>query len=137
MTTVTVIIASLTTNMKIAIIIIVAITKNNYNYNNNSNNNNNNYMHTADLLHRIWQICDILADLLRWLADLLRAMADLLRALADLWHLADLLQPTFVFNPHVSASRHYLSGTKERQQGEAGQWIGISYIVVDWMKQLG
>ena len=124
MTTVTVIIASLTTNMKIAIIIIVAITKNNYNYNNNSNNNNNNYMHTADLLHRIWQICDILADLLGWLADLLRAMADL-------------LQPTFVFNPHVSASLHYLSGTKERQQGEAGQWIGISYIVVDWMKQLG
>ena len=88
-------------------------------------------MHTADLLHRIWQICDILADLLRSLADLLRAMADLLRALADLWHLADLLQPTFVFNPHVSASRHYLSGTKERQQGDAGLWIGISYIVVD------
>ena len=81
-------------------------------------------MYTADLLHRIWQICDILADLLR-------SLADLLRALADLWHLADLLQPTFVFNPHVSASRHYLSGTKERQQGEAGQWIGISYIVVD------
>ena len=125
MTTVTVIIVSLTTNMKIAIIIIVAITKNNYNYNNNSNNNNNNYMHTADLLHRIWQICDILADLLRSLADLLRAMADLLHALPDL------LQPIFVFNPHVSASRHYLSGTKERQQGEAGQWIGISYIVVD------
>ena len=129
MTTVTVIIVSLTTNMKIAIIIIVAITKNNYNYNNNSNNdnnnnNNNNNMHTADLLHRIWQICDILADLLR-------SLADLLRALADLWHLADLLQPTFVFNPHVSASRHYLSGTKERQQGDAGLWIGISYIVVD------
>ena len=130
MTTVTVIIVSLTTNMKIAIIIIVAITKNNYNYNNNNNsnndnnNNNNNNMHTADLLHRIWQICDILADLLR-------SLADLLRALADLWHLADLLQPTFVFNPHVSASRHYLSGTKERQQGDAGLWIGISYIVVD------
>ena len=130
MTTVTVIIVSLTTNMKIAIIIIVAITKSNYNYNNNSNNdnnnnnNNNNNMHTADLLHRIWQICDILADLLR-------SLADLLRALADLWHLADLLQPTFVFNPHVSASRHYLSGTKERQQGDAGLWIGISYIVVD------
>ena len=131
MTTVTVIIVSLTTNMKIAIIIIVAITKSNYNYNNNSNNdnnnnnnNNNNNMHTADLLHRIWQICDILADLLR-------SLADLLRALADLWHLADLLQPTFVFNPHVSASRHYLRGTKERQQGDAGLWIGISYIVVD------
>ena len=129
MTTVTVIIVSLTTNMKIAIIIIVAITKNNYNYNNNSNNdnnnnNNNNNMHTADLLHRIWQICVILADLLR-------SLADLLRALADLWHLADLLQPTFVFNPHVSGSRHYLSGTKERQQGEAGLWIGISYIVMD------
>ena len=50
----------------------------------NNNNNNNNYMHVADLLHRIWQICYILADLLPMLADLLRAPADLLHTLADL-----------------------------------------------------
>ena len=50
-------------------------------------------------------------------ADFLRAMADLLCALADL------LQSTFVFNPRVSASRTHLSGTKEKQQDEAGQWI--------------
>ena len=56
-------------------------------------------MHTADFLHGIWQVCDILADL---------------------------LQSTFVFNPHVSATRHHLSGTKERQQDEAGQWIDIT-----------
>ena len=41
MTTVTVIIISLITNIKIAIIII-EITKNDYRINNNSNNNNNN-----------------------------------------------------------------------------------------------
>ena len=81
-----------------------------------------------------------MADLLRSLADLLQAMADLLRAMADLLRaLADLLQSTFVFNPHVSASCHYLSEAKERQQGKAGEWIGIgiSYIVVESMKSLG
>ena len=41
MTTVTVIINTLITNLKTAIIII-AITKNDYHYNNNSNNNNKN-----------------------------------------------------------------------------------------------
>ena len=72
---------------------------NNNNNNNDNNSNNNNYMHMADLL---------------------RAMADLLCALADL------LQSTFVFNLHISASRNHLSGTKERQQDEAGQWIDIT-----------
>ena len=47
MSTVTVIIISLITNIKTAIIII-AITKNDYHYNNNSNNNNKNNNNNND-----------------------------------------------------------------------------------------
>ena len=37
--------------------------------------------------------------------------------------LADFLQSTFGFNPHVSAGCHYYSYTKEKQEDKAQQWI--------------